>query len=101
MQGMQIQVRDASLKDIFLMEMHYLFHRVVESLGLEGIFKGCLDQLPCNEQGHLQLHQVLRAPSSLIWSIARDGTSTTSLGNLCQCFTTLSIKTNKKLLIYM
>ena len=32
---------------------------------LEGTWKGHLVQLPCREQGHLQLHQVLRAPSSL------------------------------------
>ena len=34
-----------------------------EWLELEGTCKGHLVQLPCNEQGHLQLHQVLRAPS--------------------------------------
>jgi len=28
---------------------------------------------PCNEQGHLQLHQVLRAPSSLTLGGPRDG----------------------------
>jgi len=32
---------------------------------------------PCNEQGHLQLHQVLRAPSSLTLSVSKDGASTT------------------------
>lgn len=40
---------------------------------LEGTFKGHLVQLPCTEQGHLQLHQVLRAPSSLTLGISRDG----------------------------
>ena len=32
-----------------------------EWLQLEGTLKGHLVQLPCNEQGHPQLHQVLRA----------------------------------------
>jgi len=60
----------------------------LESFELEGILKDYLVQLPCNEQGYLQLHQVLRAQSSLIWmdiQVSRDGTSTTSLGNLFQC----------------
>ncbi|KAK4827886.1 hypothetical protein QYF61_022309, partial [Mycteria americana] len=33
-----------------------------------------------------------RAKSNLTLNVSRDGASTTSLGNLCQCFTTLSIK---------
>ena len=36
--------------------------------------------------------RLLRAPSNLAWNVFRDGASTTSLGNLCQCFTTLSVK---------
>ena len=40
--------------------------RVIELFGLEGTLKGNLVQLPCSEQGHLQLEQVLRAPSSLM-----------------------------------
>ena len=35
---------------------------------------------------------MLRAPSSLTLSVTRDGASTTSLGNLFLCFTTLIIK---------
>ena len=31
--------------------------RIMESLQLEGIFKGHLVQLSHNEQGHVQLHQ--------------------------------------------
>jgi len=33
----------------------------IESFELEGTLKGHLVQLPCSEQGHLQVHQVLRA----------------------------------------
>jgi len=32
--------------------------RIIESLELEGTFKGSLVQLPCNEQGHAHLDQV-------------------------------------------
>ena len=46
---------------------------------------------PCTEQGHPQLHQVLRAPSSLTLGVSRDGAPAASLGNLCQCLTTLSV----------
>ena len=58
---------------------------------LEGTLKGHVVQVPCNEQGHPQLHQVLRAPSSLTLGICRDRESTTSLGNLCQYLTTLTV----------
>jgi len=37
-------------------------YRFVEWFGLEGSFKGCLDQPSCNKQGHLQLGQVARSP---------------------------------------
>ena len=59
---------------------------------LEGAIKGHLVQLPSNEQRHLWLDQVLRAPSSLVLNVSKDRASTTSLGNLCQCFTTFTIK---------
>ena len=36
----------------------------MESCELEGTLKGHPVQLPCNEQGHLQLNQVLRAQPS-------------------------------------
>jgi len=47
-------------------------HRIIESFELEGILKGHLAHLSCNEQGRLQLHQVLRARSSLTLSVSRD-----------------------------
>ncbi|KAK4818403.1 hypothetical protein QYF61_012324 [Mycteria americana] len=36
--------------------------------------------------------RLLRAPSNLTLNVSRDGASTTSLGNLVQCFTTLIVK---------
>ena len=39
--------------------------RIIQSFELEGTLTGHLVQLPCNEQGHPQLHQVLRAWPSL------------------------------------
>jgi len=37
----------------------------VELFELKGTLKRHLVQLPCNEQGQLQLHQVLKAPVQL------------------------------------
>jgi len=67
-------------------------HRIIQSFDLEGTVEDHLVQLPCSEQAHLQLPQVLRAPSSLTLGVCRDGAPITSLGNMCQCFTSLSIK---------
>lgn len=40
-------------------------HVSIHLFQLGGTLKGHLVQPPCNEKGHLQLHQVIRAPSSL------------------------------------
>ena len=42
--------------------MHISNHTVIELFELEGTYKGHLVQLSCNEQGHLQLHQVTQSP---------------------------------------
>ena len=60
--------------------------RIIESYELEGTFKSHQAQLLCNKQRHLQIDQVLRAPSSLVLNVSRDGAFTTSLHNLFQCF---------------
>ena len=52
---------------------------MIASFELEGTLKSHLVQLPCNEQGHLQLHQMLRAPFSLTLDVSKDGASSTSL----------------------
>ena len=57
-------------------------HGVTECFGVEGTFRGHLAQPPCSKQGYFQL----------ALNVSRDGASTTSLGNLCQCFTTLMLK---------
>ena len=36
-------------------------YRIIESSEFEGMLKGHLVQLPCNEQGHLQLHQIAQS----------------------------------------
>ena len=64
----------------------------MESLELEGTFRSHLDQYACTEQGHLQLDQGLRACTSQVLKVSRDGASTTSLGSLFQCFMTLTLK---------
>ncbi|KAK4823689.1 hypothetical protein QYF61_005755 [Mycteria americana] len=66
-----------------------------------GTFKGHLVQPPCNEQGHLQLDQVAQSPSKLTLNVSRDGASTTSLGNLFHCFTTLIERCSSLLIIFM
>lgn len=61
---------------------------LIESFELKETFICHLIQLPCNEQEHLQLHQILRALCSITLKVSRD-VSTTSLGNLFQYFSTL------------
>lgn len=46
-------------------------HRVTESFEKEGTLTCHLIQLPSHEQGHLQLSQVLRAPSILILNVSK------------------------------
>ena len=66
--------------------------RIIKLSELEGTFKVHLVQCLCNKQGHLQLDQGAQSPSSLTLSVFRNGASTTSLGNLFQCFTTLIVE---------
>jgi len=59
--------------------------RIIESFELEGTFRSHLVQLPCNEQGYLQLYQVAQRPIQT-FKVSRDGASTTSPGNLPYSF---------------
>ena len=61
-------------------------HRIIEWLKIIKF------QPLCHGQGHFPLHQILKVPSNLALNTSREGTSTMSLGNLCQCLTTLTGK---------
>ena len=61
-------------------------------LWVEGNFRGQLAQPPAVSGDIFNQTRLLRAPSSLALNVSRDGASTTSLGNLSQCFTTLTVK---------
>ena len=66
-------------------------HGIMEWFGWEGTFEGHLIQPPCHEQGHLHPDQVAQSPVQPGLECFQDGASTTSLGNLGQGFTALSI----------
>ena len=51
-------------------------HRTTELFELEGTLKGHLVQLPCSEQGHLQLNQVAQSLVQLTLNISEDEEST-------------------------
>jgi len=53
-------------------------HRIMESFESEETLADHLVQPPCIKQGHLQFHQVLRAPTSLTLSVSKVGVSTYS-----------------------
>ncbi|KAK4814468.1 hypothetical protein QYF61_018986 [Mycteria americana] len=68
-------------------------HGIIECCELEGTFTGHLVQLPCKSREDIfNKIRLLRAPSNLTLNVSRDGASTTSLGNLFQCLTTLMVK---------
>ena len=62
---------------------------IIELFDLEGIVKGCL---LCCVQGHQQIGQVAQSLVQPDLKCLQGWGATTSLGNLCQCLTTLSIK---------
>ena len=64
-------------------------YKITESLVLEKTLKVHLIQLPCKEQRCLQLQQVAQCPVQPDLECLQGGGSTSSLGNLCQCLTTL------------
>jgi len=67
-------------------------HRITECFGLGGTFRGHPAQPPAVSRDIFNWVRLLRAPSNLAWNVSRDGASTTSLGNLGQCLTTLTAK---------
>jgi len=82
-----VETTDCNTHNISLMIV-----TIIEWFGLEGTFRGHLAQPPCSEQQYLQLDQAARSPIQPGLERFRGGASTTSLGNLCQCFTTLIVK---------
>ena len=69
---------------------HGFRYHTIDSLELEGIIYDDLVQLPHNEHAHLQLDQV--AQTLIQPQLERDRASTTTLGNLFLCLTTLNVK---------
>jgi len=67
-------------------------HRLTECFGLERTFRGHLVQPPAMSRDIFNQTRLLRAPSNLTLNVSRDGALTTSLGNICQGFTTLMVK---------
>lgn len=74
---------------------HFCPRRVSESensLSWKEPVKGHLVQCPCHWQHTFNLASMLRVLSNLTWNVPRDGASTTTPGNLCQRFTTITAK---------
>jgi len=59
---------------------------------VERDLKGLLVPNPAMGRDTFHQTRLLRAPSYLALNTAREGASTASLGNLCQCLTTLRVK---------
>ena len=62
------------------------------SLGWKEPVKAILSNPPTVSRDIFNQIRLLGVPSNLTWNVCRDGASTTSLGNLCQGFTTLIVK---------
>ena len=57
---------------------------------MKGTLRGHLVQLP-SKDAYRQI-RLLGDPTILTLNVSKDGASTTHLGNLCQCFTTVIVK---------
>lgn len=65
-------------------------HRMTEWIGLEGTYNNCLI-LP-STQSRISYSRLPWTMSSWVLRISTDEASTTSLGNLLHCWTTISVK---------
>jgi len=61
-------------------------------LGWKGPYRSSSSSPPAMSRDTFHYTRLLRAPSSLALNIAGEGTATASLGNLCQCPVTLTVK---------
>jgi len=75
------------------------FCRIIEWFGLEGTFEVHLVQPPAMSRNIFNWITLLRGPSILALSVSGDGASPTSLGNLCQGFTTLNTPVRPRALV--
>ena len=71
-------------------EVPRTLQRVTESLKLEGTAGRHLVQPPCS--GRAAESWLPRTMAKQLLNISKNGESTTSLGNLCQCLVTLTLK---------
>lgn len=69
-----------------------LFCAITECLRLAVMSGNHLVQTPCSYQG--QLEQVIQGFKCQVSNISNDGDSTTTLGNLVMCLTTLTVKSS-------
>lgn len=88
-----------SVRDLFL-AVESWNHSIIEEFGLERTFKNSSNPMAMSK-GIFNSIRLLRSPSKLIFSVYGDGPSTTSLGNLLQCFTTLTVKSSSLYLIWI
>lgn len=72
-----------------LQQFRCAYQRILEGFVLEATLKIIQFEPPCCGQGHLLPDQV--ALPNLALNTARDGASTTSLGNVCQCLITFTV----------
>ena len=88
----QIEVRVSSSPTLHcLIQSYYIIIESQNGLGWKGPQNPCCPTPAMGRAAPYQL-RLLRAPFNLALNASRDGASTTSLGNLFQCFTTLCVK---------
>ena len=75
-----------------LVQPSIAYQRIIECFGLEGTLRIIWFHPPAISRDIFPQPRVLRAPSNLALSTAREGPSTASLGSLGQGLTTLKVK---------
>ena len=83
-----------TLQNTHLQNNH--IHRITELFELEGALTGYLVQPPCNEQGHLQLAQVVQSPIQPDLECLQGWGIHHLSGQPVQCFTTFTVSVANK-----